>query len=64
MKDMVERFPDRWERVYSDDIVKNTGERLEQAFEIYERVHRKPVVMEPDTGSASIMPLEAPQGTL
>jgi hypothetical protein len=38
-KNVVEKFPDRWKRVYSHDVVKTTGERVEQAFEIYKRVH-------------------------
>lgn len=37
-KGVIESFPDRWNRVYSDDIVTETGERREQAFEIYQRV--------------------------
>jgi hypothetical protein len=51
MKGVVEAFPDRWKRVYSDDIVTETGERHEQAFEIYERVHPGSVIVAPGTGS-------------
>ena len=40
MKGVVEKFPDRWKRVYGDDFVTDTAKRLEQGFEIYERVHR------------------------
>lgn len=56
MKGVVDRFPDRWKRVYSDDVVTETRERLEQAFEIYERVHPRPVIPQPKTGSVSVMP--------
>jgi hypothetical protein len=56
MKGVVERFPDRWKRVYSDDIVTETGERHEHAFEIYERVHPQPVIGLPETGSGLLMP--------
>lgn len=52
MKGVVEAFPDRWKRVYRDDIVTETGERHEQAFEIYERVHPGSVIVEPETSIA------------
>ena len=52
MKGVVGRFPDRWKRVYSDDVVTETGERHEQAFDIYERVHPGSVIVQPETGSA------------
>lgn len=56
MKGVVEGFPDRWKRVYSDDIMTETGERHEQAFEIYERVHPGSVIVQPETGSVLLMP--------
>ncbi len=51
MKGVVQGFPHRWKRVYSDDIVTETGERHEQAFEIYERVHSGSDIMRLETGS-------------
>lgn len=54
MKGIVEGFPDRWKRVYSDDIVTETGERHEQAFEIYERVHPGSVIVQPGTERESM----------
>lgn len=54
MKGVVEGFPDRWKRVYSDDIVTETGERHEQAFEIYERVHPGSVIVQPGTERESM----------
>ena len=54
MKGVVEGFPDRWKRVYSDDIVTETGERHEQAFEIYERVHPGSVIVQPGTEMESM----------
>ena len=59
MKGVVEGFPDRWKRVYSDDIVTETGERHEQAFEIYERVHPVSVNVEPERGAGHLMPQKA-----
>lgn len=59
MKGVVEGFPDRWKRVYSDDIVTETGERHEQAFEIYERVHPGSVIVEPEMGASHLMPQKA-----
>ncbi len=59
MKGVVEGFPDRWKRVYSDDIVTETGERHEQAFEIYERVQPGSVIVQPETGSVPLMPQKA-----
>lgn len=52
VKGIVEGFPDRWKRVYSDDVVTETGERHEQAFEIYERVRPGSVIVQPGMGSA------------
>lgn len=49
MRGPIERFPDRWKRVYSDDILTETGVRREHAFEIYERVEAHPAALEPDT---------------
>jgi hypothetical protein len=45
MKGVVKSFPDRWKRVYSDDVTTETGVRHEQAFEIYERVHPAPAAV-------------------
>jgi hypothetical protein len=56
MKGVVEGFPDRWKLVYSDDVVTETGERHEQAFAIYERVHPASVIVQPETGSVLLMP--------
>jgi len=58
MQGVVERFPDRWKRVYSDDIVTETGERHRQAFEIYERAYPGSVIAQPGTelGSVSLVP--------
>ena len=56
MKGVVEGFPDRWKRVYSDDVVTETGVRHEQAFEIYERVHPSSVIVQPETGWVSLVP--------
>ncbi|MCC6139559.1 MAG: hypothetical protein IT389_02965 [Nitrospira sp.] len=38
-KGVVERFPERWKRVYGDNVTTETGDRHEQAFAIYERLH-------------------------
>lgn len=51
MKGVVEGFPDRWKRVYSDDVVTETGERHEQAFEIYERVRPQPDIVQSEEES-------------
>lgn len=59
MKGVVKSFPDRWKRVYSDDVTTETGERHEQAFEIYERVHPGSVIVEPETGASHLMPQKA-----
>jgi len=59
MKGVIEGFPDRWKRVYSDDIVTESGERHKQAFEIYERVHPGSVIVEPERGAAHLMPQKA-----
>jgi hypothetical protein len=59
MKGVVEGFPDRWKRVYSDDVVTETGERHEQAFAIYERIHRGSVIVQPETRSVPLMPQKA-----
>ena len=59
MKGVVQGFPDRWKRVYSDDIVTVTGERHEQAFAIYERVHPDSVIVQPETGSVPLTPQKA-----
>jgi hypothetical protein len=55
MKGVIESFPYRWKRVYSDDVVTETGDRHEQAFAIYERVHPGSVIVQPDTGSVPLM---------
>ncbi len=47
-KGVVERFPERWRRVYSDDVTTETGERHEQVFAIYERIHPNPAVVQPE----------------
>ena len=60
MKGVVEGFPDRWKRVYSDDVVTEIGERHEQAFAIYERVHPGPVIVQPETGPVPIKPQKSP----
>jgi hypothetical protein len=39
MKAVIEKFPERWKRVYSDAVMTESGGRLEQALEIYQRVH-------------------------
>lgn len=44
-KGVVERFPDRWRRVYGDDVTTETGERHEQSFAIYERIHPAPAAV-------------------
>jgi hypothetical protein len=59
MKGVVEGFPDRWKRVYSDDVVTETGERHEQAFAIYERIHPGSVIVQPETRSVPLMPQKA-----
>lgn len=59
MKGVVEGFPDRWKRIHSDDIVTETGERHERAFEIYERVHPGSVIVQPEIGLVPLVP-EAP----
>lgn len=43
---IIQNFPDRWRRIYSDDVVTGTGERHEQAFEIYERVRPQPAMVQ------------------
>jgi hypothetical protein len=53
MKGVVERFSDCWVRVYSDDIVIETGDRHEQAFEIYKYTSPRPAVAQPVTVRAS-----------
>jgi len=47
-KGVVERFPERWKRVYSDDITTETGDRHEQAFAIYERLYPVPDAVQPE----------------
>ncbi|MDO9117010.1 MAG: hypothetical protein Q7U39_03570 [Nitrospira sp.] len=59
MKSVVEGFPDRWKRVYSDDVVTETGARHEQAFEIYEHVRPGSVIVQPETGLLLLMPENA-----
>ncbi len=59
MKSVVEGFPDRWKRVYSDDVVTETGERHEQAFKIYERVHPGSVIVGAESGVSYLMPQKA-----
>ena len=49
MKGPVDRFPDRWRRVYSDDSLTEAGVRRENAFEIYERVEAHPAALQSDT---------------
>ena len=56
MKGIVESFPDRWKRVYSDDIVTETGERHKQAFEIYERIHPGSVIVQPEARPMRLRP--------
>jgi len=46
-KGVVERFPERWRRIYSDDVMTGTGEQHEQAFAIYERIRPGPAVVQP-----------------
>ncbi|MDH4359584.1 MAG: hypothetical protein OEW33_02470, partial [Nitrospirota bacterium] len=60
-KRIVERFPDNWKRVYSDDIMTETGERHEQAFEIYERVHLQAGAVQPEAGSVLFVPEKSPE---
>jgi hypothetical protein len=55
MKGVIESFPYRWKRVYSDDVVTETGDRHEQAFAIYERVHSGSVIVQPEMGSVPLM---------
>ncbi|SPP63660.1 membrane hypothetical protein [Nitrospira lenta] len=45
-KGVVERFPERWKRVYSDDVTTETGVRHEGAFAIYERIHPEPAAVQ------------------
>ncbi|ULA64059.1 MAG: conserved membrane protein of unknown function [Nitrospira sp.] len=47
-KGVVERFPERWKRVYSDDVTTETGDRHEQAFAIYERLHPVAAAVQPE----------------
>jgi len=47
-KGVVERFPERWKRVYSDDVTTETGDRHEQAFAIYERLHPVADAVQPE----------------
>ena len=56
MKGVVQGFPSRWKRVYSDDVMTEAGERQEQAFEIYERVHPGSVIVQPEMGSVPPVP--------
>jgi hypothetical protein len=56
MKGVVESFPDRWKRVYSDDVTTETGERHEQAFEIYERVHPGSAIVPPEAEPMPLVP--------
>ncbi len=46
-KGVVEQFPERWKRVYSDDVATETGERHAQAFAIYERLQPVAAAVQP-----------------
>ena len=38
---LVRGSPDRWKRVYSDSVVTESGEKLKDRFEIYQRVNKE-----------------------
>lgn len=59
MKRVIETFPDRWKRLYSDSVVTETGERHDQAFEIYERVQPTSTTMNPGAVSAPYLSPQA-----
>lgn len=52
-KGVVDRFPERWKRVYSDDVTTETGERHVQSFAIYERLSPVSADAHPEQGLAA-----------
>jgi hypothetical protein len=35
---IVQKYPDRWRRIYTDSVITEAGEKLEDWFQIYQRV--------------------------